>query len=110
MEVLAGSGLLDDIAVDEVVAGGTAQVQPPVGFLNLFTGNTDIVQSLSCRGVAHHLLEKQELPGVIVRHDHLMVSEGLSQGVSGHLDIEVEVFGNPFQNLVYSTTMQWLVR
>ena len=88
---LTSSGLLDDIAVNEVVAGCATQVQLPIGFLNLFTGNSDIVQSLSCGGVPHHLLEKQELPGVIVRHYHLMVSEGLTQCMSGHLDVEVEV-------------------
>ena len=45
---LAGSGFhLNDIAVNEVVAGCATKVELPISLLNLFSSDTDVVQSLS---------------------------------------------------------------
>ena len=55
------------------VAGYATEVQPAVGFVNLLTGDTDVVQRLCGRRVTEHLLEEQELPWVIAAHDHLVV-------------------------------------
>ena len=42
-----------------------AEVEVPIGFINLFAGNADIIQSLSGGGVTEYLLEEQELAGVL---------------------------------------------
>lgn len=109
MELASEALRLDDIAIDEVVASGTSEVELLVSILNLFTSDADVVQSLSCGGVTHHLLQKEKLPGVIVRHNHLMVSKSLTKRVGRHLNVEVEVFGEPFQNPVDGVPMDGLV-
>lgn len=37
----------DHVTVDQIIAGRTTEVQFSVGFFDFFSGNTDIVQSLS---------------------------------------------------------------
>lgn len=59
--------------------------------------------------MTHHLLEKQELSGVIVGHHHLMVSKCFPESMSGHLDVEVKVFGDTLENSVYRVPMDRLV-
>ena len=49
--------------------GDASKVEVAVCFVNLFAGDSDIVQSLSSGGVTKHLLEKEELPGDVLRRE-----------------------------------------
>ena len=72
---------LHQVAVNQVVAGDASKVEVTVRFVNLFTGDTNVVQSLCSCGMAEHLLEEQKLSRVIAAHNHLVVGEGLTQRV-----------------------------
>ena len=50
---------LHDGAIHKVVVGDASEVEVTVCFVNLFAGDSDIVQSLSGGGVTEHLLEQQ---------------------------------------------------
>lgn len=68
-----------NIAIDQIVVVDATEIEIPVCFINFFTGDTDVVQSLSSGRVTEHLLEEQELAGVVATHHHLMISKGLTQ-------------------------------
>ena len=91
---------LSNIAVNQIVVIDAAEVEVPIGFINLFTGDTDVVQSLSGGGVAEYLLEEQELAGVITAHHHLMIGEGLTQRVGCHAITKTKVFGDTLKHEV----------
>ena len=91
---------LSNITIYQIVVVDAAEVEVPIGFINLFTGDADVIQSLSSSGVTKYLLEKQELAGVVAAHDHLMVSEGLAQCVSRHAITEAKVFGDTLKHEV----------
>lgn len=69
------------VAVNQVVVVNASEVEVTVSLVNLFAGNTDIVQSLCSCGMAEHLLEEQKLSRVIAAHNHLVVGKGLTQCV-----------------------------
>lgn len=77
-----------------------AEVEVPIGFINLFAGNADIIQSLSGGGVTEYLLEEQELAGVVTTHHHLMIGEGLTQCVGRHTITKTKVFGDALKHKV----------
>ena len=87
----------------------TSEVEVAVGFINLFAGDSDIVQSLSGGGVAKHLLEKEELPGVVPTHDHLVVSKRLAEGVGGHPVSKAKVSCNTLQHGVNRSSVDWFI-
>ena len=89
---------LHDGAIHKVVVGDTSEVEIAVGFINLFAGDSDIVQSLGGGGMAEHLLEEKELPGVVPTHDHLVVSKRLTEGVGRHPISKAKVSCNAFQH------------
>lgn len=49
---------LYEVTVYEIVVVDTSKVELAVSFINLFTGYSDIVQSLSSGGMTEHLLEE----------------------------------------------------
>lgn len=87
---------LHDGTIHKVVVGDASEVEVTVGFVNLFAGDSDIVQSLSGGRVTEHLLEEEKLPGVISAHDHLVVSKRLTKRVSGHPVSKTKVSRNAF--------------
>ena len=87
---------LHDGTIHKVVVGDASKVEVAVGFINLFAGDSDIVQSLSGGGMAEHLLEKEKLSGVIPTHDHLVVSKRLAKRVGGHSVSKTKVSRNAF--------------
>ena len=89
-----------NIAIYQIVVVDAAEVEVPIGFINLFTGDTDVIQSLSSSGVTEYLLEEQQLAGVVAAHDHLMVSEGLTQRVGRHAITKTKVFGDTLKHEV----------
>lgn len=93
-----GCFYLTDVAVNQIIVLDATKVKHPVGFVNLFAGDADVVQRLSCGGVAKHLLEKQELPGVVAAHDHLVIGERLTQRVGSHPITKTEVFRHTLQH------------
>lgn len=97
------------VAINQIVAGYATEVQPAVGFVNLLTGDTDVVQRLCGRRVTEHLLEEQELPWVIAAHDHLVVCECLTQRVGRHPITKSKVSGNTLQDIIYARPMDGLV-
>ena len=52
--------------------------------------------------MTEHLLEKQELTGVVTRHDHLVVSEGLAQRVGSHPITEPTVTSDTLEDIIDS--------
>ena len=91
---------LSNVAIDQIVVVDAAEVEVPIGFINLFTGDTDVIQSLGSGGVTEYLLEEQQLAGVVAAHDHLMISEGLAQRVSRHAITKTKVFGDTLKHEV----------
>ena len=80
--------------VDQVAARMTTKVQVPVCITNFVLGNADVIQGDGRGGMTEDLLEQEQLTGVVVGHEHLMESKGLSQGVGRHMDIQTEVLAN----------------
>lgn len=68
-----------DIAIDQIVVVDATEIEISVCFINFFTGDTDVVQSLSSGRVTEHLLKEQEFARVVATHHHLMISKGLAQ-------------------------------
>lgn len=100
---------LSNIAVNQIVVIDATEVEVPIGFINLFTGDTDVIQSLSGGGVTEYLLEEQELAGVITAHHHLMIGKGLTQRMGRHTITEAKVFGNAFKHKVNGLLADGLV-
>lgn len=59
--------------------------------------------------MVQHLLEEQELPAVVMAHQHLMVAERLAQRMGGHLHGQVELVGDALQESVNRLHAQRLV-
>ena len=93
-----GGFYLTDIAIHQIVVVDATEVEHPVGFINLLAGDSDVVQRLSGGGVTEHLLEEQELPGVVAAHHHLMVGERLTQRVGSHPITKTEVSCHTLQH------------
>lgn len=91
---------LSNVTIDQIVVVDAAEVEVPIGFINLFTGNTDVIQSLSGGGVTKYLLEKQQLAGVVTAHHHLMIGEGLTQCVGRHTITKAKVFSDTLKHKV----------
>ena len=72
------SGILSDGAVDKIVSV-TSKVERHVSVTNLFSRYADVIKRLRGRGVAEHLLEEQQLTGVVPGHKHLVVGKRLAQ-------------------------------
>lgn len=68
-----------NITIDQIVVVDATEIEISVCFINFFTGDTDVVQSLSSGRVTEHLLEEQEFARVVATHHHLMISKGLAQ-------------------------------
>ena len=92
--------ILNNVAIHQVIVASTAQVQLLICRLDFLTGDTDIIQSLSRRGVVEHLLQKQELTAIIMGHNHLVVAEGLAERMGGHLDIDIKLGCNTLEDTV----------
>ena len=95
--------------IHKIVVGDASKVEVAVGFINLFAGDSDIVQSLSGGGVTEHLLEKEKLSGVVPTHDHLVVSKRLAEGVCRHSISKAKVSCNAFQHGINRSSMDWLI-
>lgn len=100
---------LHDGTIHEVVVGDASKVEVAVCFVNLFAGDSDIVQSLSSGGVTKHLLEKEELPGVVPTHDHLVVSKRLAEGMGRHSISKAKVSCNALQHGINRSPVNWLI-
>ena len=93
----------------EVVMRCTAQIQITIGFIDLIVGDSDVIQSNRDGGVVQHLREKQELPRVVVTHYHLVEGEGLPESVSRHLDVQVKIVCDSFQDPIDGFPIQRFV-
>lgn len=91
---------LSNVTIDQIVVVDAAEVEVPIGFINLFTGDTDVIQSLSSGGVTEYLLEEQQFAGVVTTHHHLMIGEGLTQCVGSHTITKTKVFGDTLKHEV----------
>lgn len=56
-----------------------AKVEVHVRFLDLLVGDADVVHCLGYSGVTEDLLKQQELTGIVVGHQHLVIPKCLSQ-------------------------------
>lgn len=100
---------LHDGAIHKVVVGDASEVEVTVCFVNLFAGDSDIVQSLSGGGVTEHLLEKEKLSGVVPTHDHLVVSKRLAEGMGRHSISKAKVSCNALQHGINRSPVDWLI-
>jgi len=91
---------LSNVTIDQIVVIDAAEVEVPIGFINLFAGDADVVQSLSSGGVTKYLLEKQQLAGVVAAHHHLMIGEGLTQCMGRHTITKAKVFSDTLKHKV----------
>lgn len=95
--ILGGNDFaLYKVAIDQIIVVYATEVHVTVSFINLFAGDTNIVQSLSGSGVTEHLLEKQKLTGVVATHHHLVVGKGLAERMGRHPITKTEVTSDTF--------------
>ena len=87
------------------MTGYGTEVQGLIGVLDLFVGDTDIIQGSSNGAVTEHLLEEKELTRVIVALEHLVIAKGLTERMGRHVNTKAKIVIDTLQNPVNGFTV-----